>query len=219
MNSRVDSNEVHENNLRKYSDSLSRAAKELNRCYLQDDSYQERMLYTIFSTYCLVLSQFGDTMAAHEVFDNLKKLAEGRPIKPIEDVPEKWVKITDSHEYYSDYPNLTRRVYSHGTIEYSDDSRALKITTRSGTIWHSKLVSKVVDKYIPIQFPYVANTVYVICTDYHDPSVDNSDFEYVYVHGLFAFGNKYIPVGKLYSYGGFEITKGSDIILSKCVEV
>lgn len=219
MRSKVDFNEVHENNLRKHSDNLSKAAKELNRCYLQDDSYQERMLHTIFGAYCLVLSQFGDTMAAQEVFDSLKKLAEGRPIKPIEDLPEKWIKITDSHEYHSDYPNLTRRVYSHGTIEYSDNSRALKITTTSGTIWHSKLVSKVVDKYIPIQFPYAANTVYALCTDYHDPSVDNSDFEYVYVHGLFELGNRYVPVNKLYSDEGFEITKGYDIILSKCIKL
>ena len=54
--------------------------------------------------------------------------------------------------------------------------------------------------------------------------VDNSDFEYVYVHCLFVLGsgvtdNKYIPVDKLYSDDGFEITKGSDIILSKCVKV
>lgn len=224
MSSKVDSNEVHENNLRKHSDNLSKAAKELNRCYLQDDSYQERMLNTIFSAYCLVLSQFGDTMAAQEVFDSLKKLAEGRPIKPIEDLPEKWVKITDWHEYHSDYPNLTRRVYSHGTVEYSDASRALKLTTTNGIIWHSKLVSKIVDKYIPIQFPYVASTVYVVCTDYHDPSVNNSDFEYVYVHCLFALsngsaGNKYIPVDQLYSADGFEITEGSYTILSKCVKV
>ena len=224
MSSKVDFNETHENNLRKYSDNLSKAAKELNRCYLKDDSYQERMLNTIFSAYCLVLSQFGDTMAAQEAFDSLKKLADGRPIKPIEDLPEKWVKITDSHEYHSDYPNLTRRVYSHGTVEYSDSSRARKITTTSGTIWCSKLASKVADKYIPIQFPYVANAVYVICTNYHDPSVDNSDFEYVYVHCLFALGNgsagsKYIPVDKFYSADGFEITKGSYTILSKCVKV
>ena len=88
---KVDPNEIYENNLRKHSDNLSKAAKELNRCYPQDDSYQESMLHTIFSAYCLVLSQFGDTMAAQEVFDSLKKLAEGRPIKPIEDLPEKWL--------------------------------------------------------------------------------------------------------------------------------
>lgn len=45
MSSKVDFNEVHENNLRKYSDNLSKAAKELNRCYLQDDSYQEKECY------------------------------------------------------------------------------------------------------------------------------------------------------------------------------
>lgn len=179
---------------------------------------------TIFSAYSLVLSQFGDTMAAQEVFDSLKKLTDGKPIKPIEDLPEKWIEIADVHDYHSDYPNLTRRIYSDGIVEYSDASRALKITTTSGTTWHNALVSKVVDRYIPIQFLYVANTVYAICTDYHDPSIDNSDFEYVYVHFLFVLGssvlsNKYIPVDKLYSDDYFEITKGSDIILSKCVKV
>lgn len=219
MISKNDSNEMHENLLKKHSDKLSKAAKELDRCYPQDDSYHERMLNTIFSVYSLVLSQFGDTMAAQEVFDSLKKLADSKPIKPVEDLPDKWIEIANVHDYHSDYPNLTRRVHLDGTVEYSDSSRALKITTASGTIWHSALVSKVVDKYIPIQFPYAASIVYVLCTDYHDPSVDNSDYEYVYVHGLFELGNKYIPVDKLYSDDGFEITKGSDIILSKCVKV
>lgn len=224
MISKADSNEMYENLLKKHSDKLSKAAKELDRCYPQNDDYHTRILNTIFSAYSLVLSQFGDTMAAQEVFDSLKKLAYGKPIKPIEDLPEKWIEIANAHDYHSDYPNLTRRVYSDGTVEYSDLSRALKITTTSGTTWHSALVSKVVDKYIPIQFPYVANIVYAICTDYRNPSVDNSDFEYVYVHCFFVLGsgvtgNKYIPVDKLYSDDGFEITKGSDIILSKCVKL
>ena len=219
MISKADSNEMYENLLKKHSDKLSKAATELDRCYPQTDDYHTRMLNTIFSAYSLVLSQFGDTMAAQEVFDSLKKLADGKPIKPIEDIPEKWIEIANVHDYHSDYPNLTRRVYSDSTVEYSDSSRALKLTTTSGTIWHSALVSKIVDKYIPIQFPYTANTVYSLCTDYHDPSVDNSDYEYVYVHGLFELGSRYIPVNKLYSDDGFEITKGSDIILSKCVEL
>lgn len=47
MIGKADSNEMYENLLKRHSDKLSKAAKELDRCYLQNDDYHTRMLHYI----------------------------------------------------------------------------------------------------------------------------------------------------------------------------
>lgn len=87
----------------------------------------------------------------------LYRLMLGKPLTPIEDVPEVW-----GHEEWHDegdyqcnrMSSLFKHVEEDGTVRYSDVDRVIVKDNITGTTWHNGHASMIVEQHFPINFPY-----------------------------------------------------------------
>jgi hypothetical protein len=136
----------------------------------------------------------------------LIRLIDGKPLTPIEDVPEVWNEITETSKRCTyqckRYSGLFKNVYKDGSITYNDLNRIICKDLRNGVSYLSKSVDLLIDTYIPdIEFPYTPPTdPYIVTTtnnkSKHCPS--NSDFDMLIIHQIIYPNKKTVLTPRLY---------------------
>lgn len=140
----------------------------------------------------------------------LNRLADGKPLTLIEDVPEVWTK--DEHNNSGDYEtyqcnrcySLFKRVYPDGRVEYRDHDRVAvyDLYNPQGSI-HDAMIDNVVANYIsPITFPYSPGekplTVYIEEFDSSDGKPDECDTRAI--HFLITPDDKTVGINRYFKY-------------------
>lgn len=114
----------------------------------------------------------------------LNNLIDGKPLSPIEDIPEVWNDVTSFYEdsnYIAEYQckrmsSLFKRVNKDGTTIYSDVNRIICQDVGSMATYTSGSVSKIINELYPITMPYSGERIDVYCETF---LVDekNGDFD------------------------------------------
>lgn len=115
----------------------------------------------------------------------LNRLIDGKPLTPIEDVPDVWSKIICLKNECTAYQckrmsSLFKHVYTDGTVKYNDIDRYIcvnKDRPRSSG-WCNGFIKRLLDEKYPITMPYCPPTkpFVVYCTEgLSDPK--NGDFD------------------------------------------
>lgn len=117
----------------------------------------------------------------------LNRLIDGKPLTPIEDVPEVWMDVGSRYGDSTRYQclrmsSLFKNINPDGTVTYSDVNRFVKVINinNQNTIWHSGLVDRIAGELFPITMPYMPTDkpYKVYCQDIlTDPK--NGDFDTV----------------------------------------
>ena len=85
---------------------------------------------------------------------------DGRPLTPIEDIPENWNDgIVDKSEDYICYQNkrmssLFKYVYNDGHVRYSELYRSYCKDLKTGSTYQGGGSSDIIDELFPITMPY-----------------------------------------------------------------
>lgn len=103
----------------------------------------------------------------------LDRLIDGRPLTPIEDIPEIWEehrfdkKNKVKHYQCKRMSSLFKDVDSEGNVRYSDTARIWCMDKGNpGVTYHSSLVSRIINEMFPIEMPYSGEKKFkVICSD------------------------------------------------------
>lgn len=118
----------------------------------------------------------------------LNRLIDGKPLTPIEDVPESWNDVSDRSGLKGEEVNyqcrrmssLFKYVYADGTIKYRDIDAHYCIDVNSGSTYHSGLVQRLIDEMFPITMPYMPpnSPMKVYCEEFLTDR-KNGDFDTV----------------------------------------
>lgn len=118
----------------------------------------------------------------------LNRLIEGKPLTPIEDVPEIWNDICDYSGLRGEEVNyqckrmssLFKYVYADGTIKYCDvDNHYCFNINNPNSTYHSGLVQRLMDDMFPITMPYCPGSpIKIACEDFLTDK-KNGDFDTV----------------------------------------
>lgn len=114
----------------------------------------------------------------------LMRLCDGLPLIPIEDTDDIWNEVTynDDYKWYQckRMSSLFKKVYSDGTIKYSDNDRCCGVSIDSGWQYGADLVARIIDEMYPIEMPYMPSgkKYKVFTTDILTDS-KNGDFDTV----------------------------------------
>lgn len=102
----------------------------------------------------------------------LMRLCEGRPLTPIENMEDEWIKCewrkSDNYETYRAVrmSSLFKDVYPDGTEIISDVERFTCFNINNPNITYgSGLVSRIMREMFPIKFPYSGENFKVYCED------------------------------------------------------
>jgi hypothetical protein len=117
----------------------------------------------------------------------LNRLIDGRPLTPIDDVPEVWNDVSEyngpdiGYKQYqcSRMSSLFKKEYTDGRVEYSDVDRMVCYNIDQPDVTYtSNTVSRIIDEMIPVTMPYYPATkrLIVTCDEFLvDPA--NGDFD------------------------------------------
>ena len=99
----------------------------------------------------------------------LKRLLEGKPLTPIEDVPEVWHELhgwADDGKHYrcNRMTSLFKDVSADGTVTYHDVERYYCKEVESGATYKCGLERKILDELHPITMPYNPPLGYYVFT-------------------------------------------------------
>ena len=149
----------------------------------------------------------------------LNRLIDFKPLTPLEDTEDAWTEMTqtnkDSEAGRKSYQNkrmtsLFKRVEPDGSIHFSDVNRCACLTVpdknsteaqlNQGT-YHSGMVTKVIDEIMPIEMPYVPDSVpiLVFCNDFVvDPT--NGDFDTMAIFSARLPDGRQLKIDKYYRF-------------------
>lgn len=115
----------------------------------------------------------------------LKRLMDDKPLTPIENTEDIWVKGRELK--YDDHiakqctrmPSLFKCIYNDGRIEYHDNNQFICVDIHDGRTYLLKLIRDVMQEKFPIVFPYMpGNSIKVYCEDFLT-DFKNGDFDTV----------------------------------------
>ena len=114
----------------------------------------------------------------------LNRLIDGKPLTPIEDVPEVWNEIgVYKDEVIESYQckrmsSLFKDIYPDGTVKYSDTQRIVGMEVNDNIGYYSGLICDIVDELFPITMPYSPTTQpYKVYTETFLVDQKNGDFD------------------------------------------
>ena len=138
----------------------------------------------------------------------LNRLIDGKPLTPIEDIPDIWNDIT-CHKDYILYQckrmsSLFKDVYNDGTIKYHDVNRfyCLNKDDPAGCGWHNGFIDQLLDAQFPIAMPYYppSKPYYVYCTEgLSDPK--NGDFDSIGIHYILKPDGERVEIQRFFKEG------------------
>ena len=112
----------------------------------------------------------------------LNRLIDGKPLTPIEDVPEVWQEIKACRAAVSyqckRMSSLFKDVYPDGIVKYSDIHRIVGMDVNDNIGYYSGLICDIVDELFPITMPYSPTTQpYKVYTETFLVDQKNGDFD------------------------------------------
>ena len=142
----------------------------------------------------------------------LDRLMRGQPLTPIEDMEDVWNCIADQEDGFKEYQckrmnSLFKKVYSDGTVKYTDVDRCYAIYSDNPDIpWSSGLIQSIVDEMFLIAMPYVpGDPIKVVCEEFLvDPK--NGDYDTIGVLYAMKDGEK-IEINRFFAERGREMVE------------
>ena len=139
----------------------------------------------------------------------LNMLIDGKPLTPIEDIPDIWDDVTWLKDDYATYQckrmsSLFKYVYNDGTVNYSDVDRFRcfnKDNPNSSGLYNG-FISRLLDAQFPIYMPYSpASTPWrVYCTEgLIDPK--NGDFDSIGIHYVLKPDGERVEIQRFFKEG------------------
>ena len=145
----------------------------------------------------------------------LNRLIDGKPLTPIEDIPDIWNDVTLLKDDYASYQckrmsSLFKDVYNDGTIKYHDIDRfyCLNKDDPAGCGWHNGFIDRLLDAQFPIVMPYYppSKPYYVYCTEgLSNP--ENGDFDTLGIwYVLTPYGER-VDINKFFKESSTSFTE------------
>lgn len=130
----------------------------------------------------------------------LNQLIDGKPLTPIEDAPDIWYDVVDTHSGEAEVyrckrmSSLFKYVYADGTIKYTDVDRCYCVNTDGIGSYHSGLVREIVDELFPITMPYIPDKPFKVNCEEFLTDTKNGDFDTVGVLSIVKPNGKWVDV-------------------------
>lgn len=142
----------------------------------------------------------------------LNRLMRGQPLTPIEDTDDAWGCLIDEEDGFKEYQckrmsSLFKKVYSDGTVKYTDVDRCCAVYSDNQNIsWSSGLIRSIIDEMFPITMPYIpGNPIKVVCEEFLvDPK--NGDYDTIGVLYAMKDGEK-IEINRFFAESGREMVE------------
>lgn len=138
----------------------------------------------------------------------LIRLMEGKPLTPIEDIPEIWNDlgeyggIPDGEHHYQcqRMSSLFKYEYANGRVEYRDVDRVYGMDVDDvHNRYSSRLTSDVVNDLFPITMPYVPDDApYIVMTETFLSDINNGDYDTKGLIELITPEKEHIPLNEWY---------------------
>lgn len=143
----------------------------------------------------------------------LNRLIDGKPLTPIEDIPESWNECgleKDGKRIYQckRMSSLFKNVYPDGRVEYTDVDRVVCQDIRDGGFEYSnKHLRELVLKMYPIEFPYMpTEKPFRIYTEDFLAYEKNGDFDTVGALYLIKPNGERVEVNRYFAYDdGYDV--------------
>ena len=143
----------------------------------------------------------------------LNRLIDGKPLTPIEDIPESWnecgLKGKEGTQIYQckRMSSLFKYVYPDGKVEYTDIDRVVCKDIHAGFEYRNKDLRELVLKMYPIEFPYMpTDKPFRIYTEDFMAHEKNGDFDTVRALYLIKPNGERVEVNRYFAYDdGYDI--------------
>ena len=143
----------------------------------------------------------------------LNRLIDGKPLTPIEDIPESWNECglnKDGTQIYQckRMSSLFKHIYSDGRVEYTDVDRVVcQYILDGGFEYHNKHLRDLVLKMYPIEFPYMpTEKPFRIYTEVFLAYEKNGDFDTVGALYLIKPNGERAEVNRYFAYDdGYDV--------------
>ena len=142
----------------------------------------------------------------------LNRLIDGKPLTPIEDIPESWDicgLYKDGREMYQckRMRSLYKYIYPDGIVEYMDADRVVCQDIHGGVKYSDKHLRELVLKMYPIDFPYMpTDNPFRIYTEDFLAYDKNGDFDTVGALYLIKPNGERVEVNRYFAYDdGYNI--------------
>ena len=141
----------------------------------RDFAYNYKCCESALKAYISLMEDGHNGLSLHLTKYILNRLIDGKILTPIKDVDDIWTHVgeLDVNNGYSSYQckrmsSLFKRVYTDGTVKYSDCDSCYCISINNPSIsYHSKLVHNIIDELYPITMPYYpGKPIVVYCEDF-----------------------------------------------------
>lgn len=130
----------------------------------------------------------------------LNRLIDGKPLTPIEDIPEIWIEkgigeYEKNNGIIASYQcarmsSLFKDVYSDGTVKYNDVSRVICCSDFDSSQYHYGYVTNLMNELEPISLPYSGDLkIKVICHQFKYNELLNSDWDTECISKAFIYKN------------------------------
>ena len=136
----------------------------------------------------------------------LTRLMDGKPLTPIEDVPEVWSdKLSASEDKEKQFQckrmySLFKYIHDDGTVTYSDTERVSLHELITDTFWHSGMASKLVNEMFPITMPYnPASKPYIVEAEEYLTDRKNGDYDTVAYLNIIKPDGEKIPINRYFA--------------------
>ena len=143
----------------------------------------------------------------------LNRLIDGKPLTPIEDVPEAWNQITDTKYQCRRCSGLFKHILPDGSVKYSYIDHVVCVDIANPlNRYSSGLVRSIVEEMYPITMPFMPSEkpIYAYCeeflTDKRNGDFDTMGIIYLDKDGESIEVNRFFKEGTAY-HGWDEISK------------
>lgn len=141
----------------------------------------------------------------------LNRLIEGKPLTPIEDVPEVWNSVSESFgcpdkvDIYQckRMSSLFKDILEDGTTMYKDINRNQKVNNGNPNVsYHSGLTDKILNEMFPITMPYLPESkpYKVICDDFLT-NRNNGDYDTVGIYYVIKPDGEKVEINRFFKEG------------------
>lgn len=114
----------------------------------------------------------------------LVRLIEGKPLTPIEDIPDIWNDMFfDEHDEDKSYQckrmsALFKHVSADGTVTYNDVDRVCCFDVNNPDLtYHNGFVSRIINEMYPITMPYMPGKPFYVASEDFLTDPKNGDFD------------------------------------------
>ena len=136
----------------------------------------------------------------------LNKLIDGKPLTPINDIPDIWEDVSDTNAPKKELmrfqckrlSSLFKYVYNDGRVVYRDIDSHYCIDINTKTIHSSGLVQKIIDELFPITMPYMPGNPIKVYSEDILTDRKNGDFDTVAIFYAIKSNGEKIEINRFF---------------------